>query len=122
MAEKILIVDDEESIRKLVSEVLADEGYEVITASDGFKGIKKIKEETPELVIVDIMMPNLNGYKMIYDIINEENMEKTPYFIILSVRSSEVDKGLGERLGACAYLEKPFKREELVKLVKEALN
>ncbi len=119
---KILVIDDEETIQYLVKDVLAEKGYEVIAAGNGLEGIKKTIEEKPDLVIVDIMMPYLDGYHMIYKMINEEYVEKLPAFMILSVRSKTLDKNLGERIGAYTYLSKPFKSEELVQLVERAIG
>ena len=119
---KIIVVDDEKSIRDLVREVLEEEGYEVDTAINGIDGIKKIKELVPDLVIVDIMMPLMNGYHMVNELVNDEDINKLPEFLILTVRSKKLDNGLGERIGACVYLEKPFRREILVRLVQEILK
>ncbi len=119
---KILVVDDEETFLYLIKEVLAGEGYEVITATNGLDGIEKTKEEKPDLVLVDVMMPFLDGYHMIHKIINEEYLEKLPLFIILSVRPKVLDKGLSERIGAYAYLSKPFRTEKLIQLVGETIG
>ena len=119
---KILLVDDEYTVLCLMREVLVGEGYEVITATNGLDEIKKIKEAKPDLVIVDVMMPYLDGYHMVYRIINEEWVEKLPQFIIISVRPGMLDKGFGERIGAHAYLSKPFRGEKLVQLVWDSIG
>ncbi len=116
---KVLVVDDDKIILNLLKETLEDEGYEVIIANNGMEGINKVKKEKPEIVIVDIMMPHVNGYQMIFSIINEELLEEIPSFIILTARAKELDKGLSERIGAHAYLTKPFKRDELLSTVKK---
>ncbi len=116
---KVLIVDDDKTILGLLKETLEDGGYEVVIAGNGIEGINKVKKEKPELVIVDIMMPHINGYQMIFKIINEELLEKIPPFIILTVRSKELDKGISEKIGAHAYLTKPVSSDELLSVVKK---
>jgi len=116
---KILIVEDTISIRDIIRNILETEGYQVLLAENGKAGIEIAKTENPDLVITDIMMPEVDGYHMIFHLINNEYLPKLPVFLIITVRSKEFDKGLSERLGVVRYLTKPFRREELIKAVDE---
>lgn len=106
---KILIVDDEPEINLMLKDVFKLEGYEVYTASNGVEGIIQTKRYSPDIIIMDIMMPDLNGYDAI-KILREE--VDTP-IILLSAKQSEVDKVYGFGIGADDYVVKPFSIQEL---------
>lgn len=115
---KILIVDDEKLIRDVIREYLINENYEVIEAKDGVEAVKLAEENNIDLIILDIMMPNMDGYTA-YKEIRKTKVIPT---IILSARSEEYDKLLGFDLGIDDFLAKPFSPKELVARVKAILR
>ena len=118
MDRKILIVDDEKNILDIIAFNLKKEGYQIIKASDGEEGVKKAMEENPDLILLDIMMPKMDGYEACKKIREKKN---TP-IIMLTARAEEVDKVLGLELGADDYVTKPFGVRELMARVKANLR
>ncbi|EKQ58151.1 response regulator transcription factor [Clostridium sp. Maddingley MBC34-26] len=114
----ILIVDDEKEIRDLVDIYLKSDGYNTITACDGLEALNLIKENEIDLIILDVMMPNLNGIEACLKI---REMKEMP-IIMLSAKSEDIDKILGLNMGADDYLTKPFNPLELVARVKSQLR
>lgn len=110
----ILIVDDEDLIRNVIKEYLAIDGYKVYEASNGIEAINICKNKTIDLVIMDIMMPKMDGYTACKEIKTFSNIP----FIMLSARSEEYDKLIGFELGIDDYVTKPFSPKELVARVK----
>ncbi len=115
---KILIVDDEPSIITLVSAYLKPEGYEVLTASDGPTGLKMAKSYKPDLVVLDLMLPGMDGI----EILTRLRRESDVYVILLTARTEETDKIVGLSVGADDYVTKPFSPRELVARIKAALR
>lgn len=115
---KVLVVDDEKNIVDIIKFNLKKEGYDVVTASDGQEGILKAHMENPDLILLDIMMPNVDGYEACRKI--REKFD-TP-IIMLTARAEEVDKVLGFELGADDYVTKPFGVRELMARVKANLR
>lgn len=111
---KILVVDDEKLIRDVIKEYLLNEGYEVIEAENGVEAIEKCNKNIIDLMILDIMMPKMDGYSAYKEIIKDQKIPT----IILSARSEEYDKLLGFDLGVDDFLAKPFSPKELVARVK----
>ena len=109
MSRKILVVDDEESIVKIIEYNLKKEGYEVICAGDGETACKLAFSENPDLILLDIMMPIMDGYEVCKKVREKSN---TP-IIMLTARAEEVDKVVGLELGADDYVTKPFGIENL---------
>lgn len=114
----ILIVDDEKEIRDLVDIYLKSDGYNTIQACDGLEAIDLIKKNEVDLIILDVMMPNLNGVETCLKI---REMKEMP-IIMLSAKSEDIDKILGLNMGADDYLTKPFNPLELVARVKSQLR
>ena len=114
----ILIVDDELYIREVIKEYASLEGYNVIEASNGIDAIRVLENEKVDLIIMDIMMPKLDGYSAIKEIREKEN---TP-IIVLSARAEEYDKLHGFDLGIDDYVTKPFSPKELMARIKVLLN
>lgn len=110
----ILIVDDEELIRDVIKEYSTNEGYNVYEASDGFEALDIIKKEKIDVIVLDIMMPKLDGFSAYKKIKNIKNIPT----IILSARTEEYDKLLGFELGVDDYLTKPFSPKELIARIK----
>lgn len=119
---KILVADDDSEIQELVKFTLKKEGYEVVTASDGKETLKKIYEEKPELVILDIMMPIIDGYHICKTLGDDPKYAPVPAVIIATARKDDWDKKLSEIAGADAFINKPFKPEELISKIKELLE
>lgn len=115
----ILVIEDEEPIRKGLKDALEEEGFKVIVAKDGEEGYRLIKSKKPNLVLLDIMLPKLNGMDLCKKVRGEENF--TP-IIMLTAKVSEIDKVLGLELGADDYITKPFSIRELISRVKAVLR
>jgi two-component system alkaline phosphatase synthesis response regulator PhoP len=115
---KILVVDDERSILDLVTAYLRQEGYEVQTAMDGAAGLEVARAWQPDLIVLDIMLPGMDGLEVLTRLRRESDV----YVIMLTARSEETDKIVGLSVGADDYLTKPFSPRELVARVKAALR
>ena len=115
---KILIVDDEKPISDIIKFNLAKEGYETVTAFDGREAITKFEEEIPDLIILDLMLPELDGLEV------AKEVRKTSHIpiIMLSAKDSEFDKVIGLEIGADDYVTKPFSNRELLARVKAHLR
>ncbi len=107
---KIMLADDEENIRILVEHIVTDDGYEFCSAADGMEALKVYEKEQPDLVILDVMMPKLNGFDVCTKL---RASGSTVPIIILSAKGDIVDKSMGFRAGADDYLVKPFSSMEL---------
>ena len=118
MDKKILIVDDEKNIRDIIIYNLKKEGYQILQAADGEEGVRLAMEEEPDLILLDIMMPKMDGYDACKKIRETNN---TP-IIMLTARAEEVDKVLGLEFGADDYVTKPFGVRELMARVKANLR
>lgn len=118
MDKKILIVDDEKNIRDIIIYNLKKEGYQILQAADGEEGVRLAMEEQPDLILLDIMMPKMDGYDACKKIRETKN---TP-IIMLTARAEEVDKVLGLEFGADDYVTKPFGVRELMARVKANLR
>ncbi|MBD9120297.1 response regulator YycF [Streptococcus sp.] len=115
---KILIIDDEKPISDIIKFNLNKEGYETITAFDGREALKKFEEESPDLIILDLMLPELDGLEV------AKKVRKTSHIpiIMLSAKDSEFDKVIGLEIGADDYVTKPFSNRELLARVKAHLR
>ena len=118
MEYKILIADDEAEIRSLLRLYLENEHYQVIEAEDGVQALELLKKEQPALCVLDIMMPKLDGYRVLQKLREESNIP----VIILSAKDADSEKILGLNLGADDYLAKPFNPLEAVARVKSNLR
>jgi len=117
-AEKILIVDDDDTIRKIVAASLKSEGYLVFSAASGQEGMELLKKVQPDLVILDLMLPDADGYDICFAIRKESDIP----IVILSAKSEELDKVVGFRMGVDDYVTKPFSSTELALRVKAILR
>ena len=118
MAKKVLVVDDERNIVNIIAYNLKKAGYEVVTAFDGRSGYEKTISENPDLILLDVMMPVMDGYEVCREIRKTLN---TP-IIMLTARAEEADKVLGLEIGADDYVTKPFGVRELMARVKANLR
>ena len=111
---KILVVDDEKPISEIVKYNLVKEGYEVFTAYDGEEALEKVEEVEPDLIILDLMLPKMDGLEVAREVRKTHDMP----IIMVTAKDSEIDKVLGLELGADDYVTKPFSNRELVARVK----
>ncbi|CUU46436.1 winged helix-turn-helix domain-containing protein [Clostridium beijerinckii] len=119
--EKILIVDDEEHIVELLHFNLVNAGYEVLSANNGIDAVKIAKTEKPSLLLLDLMLPGMDGFDVCKEIKRDAEMKKTS-IIMLTAKGEELDKILGLELGADDYITKPFSVRELLARVKAVLR
>lgn len=121
MAKRILIVDDSVSIRKSVSFVLTEEGYEVLEAEDGKDGLQKVASAPCNLIITDINMPNMNGIDFIRALRAQSEYQFVP-IIALTTESQDNKMQEGKDAGATGWIVKPFTSEKLSAIVKKVLG
>jgi DNA-binding response OmpR family regulator len=118
MAKKILVVDDKTELRTLLKQYLSQEGFEIVTASNGQEALFVARREKPDLILLDIMMPEMSGFEFIRSFSREAD---TP-IILLTAKLDENDKVLGLELGADDYITKPFSPRELTARVRAVLR
>ncbi len=116
--EKILVIDDEQSVRNLVAAYLTPEGYEVHTAADGPSGLQAARTLKPDVIVLDILLPGMDGIELLARLRRESDV----YVIMLTAKAEEADKIVGLSVGADDYLTKPFSPRELVARIKAALR
>lgn len=118
MAKTILVVDDAESLRMMLKSYLAQEGFRVVTAANGREALFVAREEKPDLIVLDLMMPEMGGY----DFMRQYHRSGQTPIILLTARVEESDKVLGLELGADDYVTKPFSMRELTARVRAVLR
>ncbi|WP_321331765.1 response regulator transcription factor [uncultured Bacteroides sp.] len=116
---RVLLVEDEQTLAMIIKDTLEDEGFEMCLAKDGKQGLKSFFEEKPDVMIADVMMPNMDGFEMLRNI--RQSDRNTPV-LFLTARSSINDLVEGFELGANDYLKKPFNMRELIIRVKALIN
>ncbi len=114
---KIMVIDDSQTIRRTAETLLAREGYQVITAQDGFEALSKVADYQPDVIFVDIMMPRLDGYQACALIKANPKFARTPV-IMLSSKDGLFDRARGRIVGSDEYLTKPFTKDELLGAVR----
>jgi len=114
---RVMVIDDSKTIRRTAETLLKKEGYEVVTAVDGFEALAKISDLQPHIIFVDIMMPRLDGYQTCALIKNNQNFRHVPV-IMLSSKDGLFDKARGRICGSDQYLTKPFTRDELLAAIR----
>lgn len=117
MALKILVCDDERTIVRLIQVNLEKNGYEVVTAYDGKEGLEKVRSERPNLLVLDVMMPYMDGFEVLKTLRKDPEFESLPV-IMLTAKAQDKDVFEGYHYGADMYLTKPFNPIELVQFVK----
>jgi len=118
MAKRILIVDDEPQMADMLSIRLEANGYDVVTAHDGQEGLDKARSEKPDLIILDLMLPKIDGYKVCGLLKKDSRFARIP-IIMFTARARQEDMALGEEMGADAYITKPFDSQVLLAKIKE---
>lgn len=117
MPKKVLVVDDENAILRLVELNLTRAGYEVVTASDGDEGLSKARECTPDIIILDIVMPRTDGCRLFAELQADPALSNVPV-VFLTARAQEADLDWGWNSGAAAYITKPFAAPAFVDLIR----
>lgn len=120
MASKIIVIEDDPHILMLISQTLRREGYEVVTATDGSEGLRKVRETHPHLVVLDISLPGLDGYEVCHHLRTEHATSKLPV-IMVTAMSRPSDQRRGFEKGADDYLAKPFVLSELITRIRSLL-
>jgi two-component system alkaline phosphatase synthesis response regulator PhoP len=115
---KILVIDDEQSILNLITAYLRQEGYDYFTAADGPSGLKAARVFKPDLIVLDIMLPGMDGIELLAQLRRESEV----YVIMLTAKTEETDKIIGLSVGADDYVTKPFSPRELIARIKAALR
>ena len=113
---RVMIVDDSVTIRRTAETLLKREGYDVVTAEDGFEALSRIVDKRPDIIFLDIMMPRLDGYQTCAVIKNNQDFGTTPV-IMLSSKDSIFDRARGRIVGSEKYLTKPFSKEDLINAI-----
>lgn len=116
--QKVLVIDDEENVCELISLYFSKAGYEVVTAADGTEGIDKVRQNRPDVVILDLMLPGMDGLDVCKELRKQSNIP----IIMVTARTDEVDRVLGLEIGADDYITKPFSPRELLARVKAVLR
>ncbi|HDH87785.1 MAG: response regulator [Deltaproteobacteria bacterium] len=130
MMKKVLTVDDDVDIRKVVSKLVEKSGYEAIEAKNGVEGMGKVREDKPDLIILDMLMPKESGVRMYHELKTEESLKDIPVIVLSAIPKKSFlksQKVLDEFAGQSvpepeAYIEKPEEPEELIALMKKILG
>ena len=110
---KILLIDDHDSVLKLLEAVLKVRNYDVCYASSGAEGLEKAQKELPDLVLLDIMMPGMDGFKVCQALKQSEATKEIPV-VFLTARGEDTDREMGARVGGQGFIKKPFRSVELM--------
>lgn len=118
---KILIIDDEPSVIAILKTRLEAIGYEVVEAIDGEEALHQTEKEMPDLIILDIMLPKIEGFKICRILKYDDRFKKIP-IIMLTAKGQEKDRKLGYEVGADKYINKPYEAEELINEIDKLIN
>lgn len=117
----VLMIDDDANARKLAKLLLEREGYEVVTASNGEEGLILAKVMQPDVILLDVMMPKMNGYQTLKRLREDQDIEQIPV-IMVSAKGTEQDIATSFRLGAIFHIEKPYETKDLLQKIEVALK
>lgn len=118
MAKRVLIIDDDPNIVNLIKTFINKLGFETIVSQDGLDGLNQARSQKPDLIILDIMLPKLDGYKLSRYLKYDEQYRRIP-IIMLTAKSDERDEEIGRATSADAYITKPFDNQKLITTIKE---
>ncbi|MDD5432237.1 MAG: response regulator [Candidatus Omnitrophica bacterium] len=118
MKTKVMIIEDEVDLCSLLALDLKEKGFDVISANDGLSGLEKVKAEKPDIVILDLILPELSGEEVCKEIRKDDSVCSTP-ILMLTAKNADVDKVIGKVIGANAYFTKPFDSGELFDQIKK---
>lgn len=121
MAKRILVIEDEPHVLAVVRKRLETRGYEVVTAGDGREGLRQARCAQPDLIILDLILPGMDGFQLCALLKRDDSLRQTP-ILMLTARTQERDVERGIALGANAYMTKPFKPAALLKQIDDLLN
>ncbi|HZQ04172.1 MAG TPA: response regulator [Gaiellaceae bacterium] len=121
MGERVLVIDDEPPIRLLCRVNLEAEGMEVLEAADGLDGVAVAREQEPDVILLDVMMPGLDGWRVAEELLDDERTQAIP-IIFLTARAELRDRARGLDLGGVDYVTKPFNPVDLAPLVRDLLG
>jgi CheY-like chemotaxis protein len=122
MAHKILLIDDEKVVVEVVKDVLKERNYEVVTAYDGKEGFEKVKSEDPDLIVLDIHMPSINGYEFMRALRAHKVIEGKPMTPVIVLTVNETMEDLFRLEGIKGYFIKPVKATDLIQKIEECLG
>ena len=115
---KVMVIDDSRTIRRTAETLLQNEGYQVISATDGFEALSMIADNKPDLIFLDVMMPRLDGYQTCALLKHHQVFRHTPV-VMLSSKDGLFDRARGRVVGSDDYLTKPFTRDELLRVIEQ---
>jgi DNA-binding response OmpR family regulator len=118
---KVLVVDDEVNITQILEFSIGAEGFEVITAQNGEEAVEKARREQPDLIILDVMMPKIDGYEACR-ILKANPLTKNIPVVLLTAKGRDIDKRLGMEVGATDYIVKPFSPNRLIERINQLLS
>jgi len=121
MNKKILVIEDDPGSLRLTAYTLQHEGYQVLTATNGLAGFRKAQSEAPDLIILDVMLPGIDGFEICHRLRAEPQTAQLP-ILMLSAKAQEIDKGIGLNVGANDYITKPWQRLELLTKIETLLE
>jgi len=116
ISKRILIIEDDPSVLRATSYILEKEGYEVLSAQNGLEGLKKAKDSNPDLLLLDVMLPGIDGFEICHSLRGEPGTADLP-ILMFSAKGQETDKATGLKVGADEYITKPVDREVLLSKV-----
>ena len=119
-SKRILVVEDSNTTRTVIRKMLSQQGYKVIEAKDGLEALDKYEETSPDLILLDVIMPGMNGYQTLSALKKSHNLGDTP--VIMLSAGDLINKMKGKMAGSAEYLTKPFNALQLVKTVKQHLT
>ena len=121
MAKRILVVEDDRTSQRLTEYTLKQAGYEISIASDGIDGLKRAREDHPDLVLLDIMLPGMDGYEVCHRLRQDPETATLP-ILMISAKAHQEDKDTGIKVGADVYLTKPVEPSEILAKVESLLS
>jgi len=121
IAKSILIIEDDPSFSRAINHIVEKEGYDVSTASNGMTGLRMVRENPPDLLILDVMLPGLDGFEICSQLRSDPPTAELP-IIMLSAKGQETDRETGLKVGASEYLTKPVNRELLLETISRLLS
>ncbi len=118
---KVLVVDDNRTYLEMISNLLKESGLDVSTATDGVEALEAVQQEVPDLIVLDVVMPRMNGYEVCRELKAAPKTESV-LIVMCSTKDQEFDRHWANKQGADAYVTKPFKPQELVATIKQLLR
>ncbi len=118
---KVLLIEDEPNIIEAIRFILSRDGWRVDTHSDGKSAVEAVRDRAPDLIILDVMLPNRSGYDILNDLRGAEDTQNVPV-LMLTARGQTKDRELAERLGASRFMTKPFSNREILETVRELVG